>query len=497
VNVDTSQTFNCVEWCFGYGGNHLGLKRVLPSLRCVAACEIEAYAIANLVAKIEAGLLDPFPIWSDVKTFPCEQFRDLVDIFVASYPCQPFSISGKRKGADDPRHLWPFVRRAVEIIRPRFCFFENVEGHVSFGLREVLTELALLGYRVENSRGEPTWGIFSAAEVGAPQNRKRVFILGQMADASSTREPSGTRDNGPGRPEQRLTWGSFGVGLADPKCARREGSEWTGAYEKGPSSHGPIAECGDDERETVLRQLHSGKADGNDLEHMSALRAEHLEYHTQRIGKTPVGEAIKPLYWPGFVSRPGEQQHEWEPPRTIETKRGLGLRSNGRADGLGYSRLSDYENTIILEEKRRAVEALSALRQAIKAQSIQWTPGGLLLFSQEKILQSGLRFDALPNRFAIIIGSAQTRGVTSRESMREMREERESANSPFGLQSCEQFQRELDDALRIMSHEVALGERKKYSKTRFNTDELRLLGNGVYPATAAKAFATLMKRFYE
>src|SRR5690242_16019054 len=95
-NVDTPQTITCVEWCFGYGGIHLGLQRVLPSLRCIAASEIEAYAVANLVAKIEAGLLDPFPIWSDLKTFPCEFFRDLVDIFVAGYPCQPFSSSGKR-----------------------------------------------------------------------------------------------------------------------------------------------------------------------------------------------------------------------------------------------------------------------------------------------------------------------------------------------------------------------------------------------------------------
>lgn len=179
-HVDTSETIDCVEWCFGYGGNHLGLKRVIPSLRCIAASEIEAYACANMVAKMEEGFMDAFPIWSDCKTFPCESFHGIVDLFIASYPCQPFSSAGQRKGADDPRHLWPFVRRAVEVIRPRACFFENVEGHIGIGLREVLTELALLGYRVENSRGEPTWGVFSAAEIGAPHNRKRVFIYAEQ-----------------------------------------------------------------------------------------------------------------------------------------------------------------------------------------------------------------------------------------------------------------------------------------------------------------------------
>lgn len=55
-------------------------------------------------------------------------------------------------------------------MHPSFCFFENVEGHITLGLRDVLNDLGELGYR-------STWGIFSAAEVGAPHHRKRVFIL--------------------------------------------------------------------------------------------------------------------------------------------------------------------------------------------------------------------------------------------------------------------------------------------------------------------------------
>ena len=54
--MDTPETINAVEWFFGYGGNHLGIKRAIPNLRLVAACEIEAFAVANMVAKMEAGL---------------------------------------------------------------------------------------------------------------------------------------------------------------------------------------------------------------------------------------------------------------------------------------------------------------------------------------------------------------------------------------------------------------------------------------------------------
>jgi len=142
----------------------------MPTLRTIAFSEIEAFACANLVSKMEAGLLDAAPIWTNLKTFPWEEFRGVVDILSGGYPCQPFSAAGKRLGTEDPRHLWPFISDGIAAMRPRICFFENVEGHISLGLREVISDLESLGY-------ETAWGIFSAAEVGAPHQRKRVFIL--------------------------------------------------------------------------------------------------------------------------------------------------------------------------------------------------------------------------------------------------------------------------------------------------------------------------------
>ena len=68
--MDTTSPFTHVSLCTGYGGIDIGLARAIPNLRLVAACEIEAFAVANLVAKMEEGLLDIAPIWSDLKTFP-------------------------------------------------------------------------------------------------------------------------------------------------------------------------------------------------------------------------------------------------------------------------------------------------------------------------------------------------------------------------------------------------------------------------------------------
>ena len=178
VSVDSAENpASVIAFCAGYGGIERGLELAGVNHRVVAYVEIEAFAIANLVTKMEAGVLDPAPIWSDLKTFPAHLFRDRVDLITGGYPCQPFSAAGKRKGADDPRHLWPHIRRHVQTIRPFRCFFENVEGHISLGLQEVIADLEADSY-------EATWGIFSAAEVGAPHRRKRVFI---MADACGAR----------------------------------------------------------------------------------------------------------------------------------------------------------------------------------------------------------------------------------------------------------------------------------------------------------------------
>jgi len=159
-----------VSLCAGYGGIDLGLHRCIPNLRTIAYSEIEAFACELLLARMEGGQIDAAPIWPDLKSFPWGKLRDRVDLLSGGYPCQPFSSAGKRLGREDPRHLWPYIADGISILRPRICFFENVEGHISLGLREVIEHLGRLGYSA-------TWGIFSAAECGAPHQRKRVFIL--------------------------------------------------------------------------------------------------------------------------------------------------------------------------------------------------------------------------------------------------------------------------------------------------------------------------------
>lgn len=157
--------------CSGYDGLGLALDIATGgNARAVCHVEIEIPAAAILADAMGKGLLPEAPIWSDLRTFDALPWRGVVDIVVAGYPCQPFSVAGKRGGESDPRHLWPEVARIVEECQPAFGFFENVSGHLVLGFDRVAEDLERLGYRVAA-------GVFTASEVGASHQRERLFIL--------------------------------------------------------------------------------------------------------------------------------------------------------------------------------------------------------------------------------------------------------------------------------------------------------------------------------
>lgn len=159
---------HALSLCAGIGGLDLALRQL--GVVSVGYVERDAYAAAVLVARMEEALLDRAPIWSDLATFNPHAWRGAVDLVCAGYPCQPFSQAGLRLGSNDPRHLWPHVRRIIDGSGCVGAVLENVSGHVRLGLREVLRDLAAIGFHAE-------WGLFTAAEAGAPHRRERLFVL--------------------------------------------------------------------------------------------------------------------------------------------------------------------------------------------------------------------------------------------------------------------------------------------------------------------------------
>lgn len=177
-----------VSICSGGGGLDRGVHAALVGAghapRCVMYCEREAFAAAHLVAEMEAGRLDPAPIWSDCTAVPAgvrEHLRRLAGRhplgLVGGIPCQPFSAAGKREGLEDERWIWPAVFDLIRDCGMGWCCVENVPGFVRAGLPVVAGDLASLGWSVE-------WSTLRASEVGAPHRRERVFIVG-ISDAFS------------------------------------------------------------------------------------------------------------------------------------------------------------------------------------------------------------------------------------------------------------------------------------------------------------------------
>jgi len=109
------------------------------------------------------------PIWGDVKTFDPDSCGD-IDLICGGYPCQPFSVAGKQKGAEDDRHLWPRMFEIIKHKRPTWVLCENVSGHVNLGLDQVLFDLESEGYSWQTI-------VLGAVAVDAPHRRQRLFIV--------------------------------------------------------------------------------------------------------------------------------------------------------------------------------------------------------------------------------------------------------------------------------------------------------------------------------
>ncbi len=148
--------------CTGYGGLDMAVEAYFDA-QMVWCAENDKYASALIQQRFNKTNL------GDIKQIKWDQVEP-VDILTAGYPCQPFSHAGYRKGLDDERHIWPYIKEAISHLRPNYVILENVRGHLSLGFSAVLADLAQIGY-------DARWKIVRASDVGAPHQRARLFII--------------------------------------------------------------------------------------------------------------------------------------------------------------------------------------------------------------------------------------------------------------------------------------------------------------------------------
>ena len=206
--------------------------------------ENEVTACGVLAAHMADGGLDDAPVWTDLRSFEGRPWRGVVDCIIGGYPCQPFSNAGRRRGADDPRHLWPHIERIIAEVEPEWCFFENVGAHLRLGFHEVAASLRRLGYRVAAT-------LLTAEEVGAPHRRERLFILAHR-ESVVQREPQYEI----GSVAWRDAWSDIGRTsgqLADP----RHGAGWPDTG-RGSEDHGAQSADRAGERDAQLADPERG-----------------------------------------------------------------------------------------------------------------------------------------------------------------------------------------------------------------------------------------------
>jgi len=173
------------DLCSGIGGFSLGFSWSGLS-EPVLFCEIDPWC-----RKVLAKHWPDVPIAEDVKELANDP-NGLVpdcDILSCGYPCQPFSQAGVRRGEKDDRHIWPEIFAIVQAKRPTWCVFENVYGHISLGLDQVLSDLEAKGYATRTF-------VVPACGVDAPHRRYRLWIVGHTTDNGRNRGATQTGRKG-------------------------------------------------------------------------------------------------------------------------------------------------------------------------------------------------------------------------------------------------------------------------------------------------------------
>lgn len=210
--------------CSGVGGLDLGLEH---GLRARTVWQVEASDYCRRVLARH---------WPDAERF--EDVRSVgastlvsVDVVCGGFPCQPASVAGKRLAQKDPRWLWPEVARIVSELRPAVCVFENVLGLRTAGLRDVLADLAALGFDAE-------WATGSAAELGGSHWRRRIFIVAADPERVLVREQPGWLGRALERARAPVPRDLVEALLAaDPDGLRRLEQSWRLSTERGWPIH--------------------------------------------------------------------------------------------------------------------------------------------------------------------------------------------------------------------------------------------------------------------
>jgi len=168
-------------------------------LRTIAFCEIDKYCRLILQKHWK-----DIKIYNDIKEITKERFKadniQFPEVITGGFPCQPFSVAGKKHGTSDNRYLWPEMLRVIKEFKPRWIIAENVRGIVNIQdgvvFERVCTDLESEGYEVQPFN-------IPASAVGAPHKRERIWFVAHTNSDDGRSRSSSESQKGETRMEHR------------------------------------------------------------------------------------------------------------------------------------------------------------------------------------------------------------------------------------------------------------------------------------------------------
>lgn len=287
----------------GIGG--LDLAAEWAGMEVVAFCEIEDYPVRVLKRR-----WSDVPVFGDVSALTGNTLRERgirpegIDCIVGGFPCQPFSVAGKRKGKADERFLWGEFNRLIGEIRPSWVVAENVPGIIGIALDDVLADLEGKGYGCLPF-------VYPASAVGAPHKRERVFIVAYRHEPGLEGREGGEL---PERASQFSVRESCALGKLwpTPDCSDRRSakSKQQGLSNAVKGQNWPTP------REFMYKDSTTDRNKSNIGEKVGGqLNPDWVEC----LMGFPVGwtdiDCEEPLPWPGWPAFMGLPQYDYEPPR--------------------------------------------------------------------------------------------------------------------------------------------------------------------------------------
>ena len=342
----------------GIGGFSYAAEKLIGGYETVAFCEMDEFC-----QKVLKKHWPQVPIFDDVRTIDAARLGR-IDIVTGGYPCQPFSQAGRRQGEEDERHLWPEMLRIIKSCQPRYVLAENVAGHVTMGLDQVLTDLEDQGYTTRAI-------IVPACAKNAPHRRDRVWIIGQYVGYTEHNGSSATKIRGSDIEDaewpQKRSQQTFQFERASKPRHYENVANTDSIRCRGGSCKG----CSDCKRQ-VLSAERKGREMGSEVEGCSqSHRGEETVANTKR-SRSQTGLSGQDKGQVGNTEKPidrDNRQRGWQTSNSRSVEQSMGDMVDGISRGLlrHFDREPEHIPRVTKGEKDRA-KKLKALGNSIVPQ---------------------------------------------------------------------------------------------------------------------------------